>query len=68
MIECTAEGRAFRILAILDEIHPGECLAILVDRKISSLDIIVSYSNCSYLEGYRSTSGPITGLNSQLWL
>ena len=35
----TAEGRSFRILAILDE-YTKECLAILVKRSISSQDVI----------------------------
>ena len=39
MIARTADGRAFRILTILDE-YNRECLAILVDRKISSQDVI----------------------------
>jgi len=39
MIARTAEGRAFRILTILDE-YTSECLAILVDRKISSQDVM----------------------------
>ena len=39
MIARTGDGRAFRILTILDE-YTRECLAILVDRKISSEDVI----------------------------
>jgi transposase InsO family protein len=39
MIARTADGRAFRILTILDE-YTRECLAILVERKISSQDVI----------------------------
>ena len=39
MIARTADGRAFRILTIMDE-YTRECLAILVDRKISSQDVI----------------------------
>jgi len=35
----TADGRSFRILAILDE-YSRECLAILVKRSISSQDVI----------------------------
>lgn len=39
MIARTGDGRAFRILTILDE-YTRECLGILVDRKISSEDVI----------------------------
>jgi transposase InsO family protein len=35
----TAEGRAFRILAIIDE-FTRECLAMLVARRITSRDVI----------------------------
>ena len=39
MVERTTDGRAFRILTILDE-YTRECLAILVDRHISSQDVL----------------------------
>ena len=39
MVARTADGRAFRILTILDE-FTRECLAILVDRRITSQDVI----------------------------
>ena len=39
MVDRTADGRAFRILTIIDE-YTSECLAILVDRRITSQDII----------------------------
>jgi putative transposase len=39
MVDRTANGRPFRILTILDE-YTRECLAILVDRHISSQDVI----------------------------
>jgi len=35
----TADGRAFRILNIIDE-YTRECLAILVKRRITSQDVI----------------------------
>ena len=35
----TADGKAFRILTIIDE-HTRECLAMLVNRRITSLDVI----------------------------
>ena len=39
MIDRTAEGRAFKILNIIDE-YTRECLAILVARKIKNQDVI----------------------------
>jgi putative transposase len=39
MVDRTANGRPFRILTILDE-YTRECLAIVVDRHISSQDVI----------------------------
>lgn len=39
MMARTAEGRAFGILTIIDE-YTSECLAILVDRRITSQNII----------------------------
>ena len=35
----TADGKAFRILTIIDE-YTRECLAMLVNRRITSLDVI----------------------------
>ena len=39
MVARTADGRALRILTIIDE-YTRECLAILVDRRITSQDVI----------------------------
>jgi putative transposase len=39
MIARTADGRAFRILNILDE-YTRECLAILVERRVAAEDVI----------------------------
>lgn len=39
MVDRTTDGRAFRILTIIDE-YTRECLAILVNRHISSQDVI----------------------------
>ena len=39
MVDRTTDGRSFRILTIIDE-YTRECLAILVDRRISSQDVI----------------------------
>ncbi len=35
----TVEGKAFRILTIIDE-YTRECLAILVDRRITSQNVL----------------------------
>ncbi len=57
----TADGRAFRILAILDE-YTRECLAILVERRISSEDVINQLFNLFVFRGIpeyiRSDNGP----------
>jgi len=50
MIARTTEGRAFRILTILDE-YTRECLAILVGRKISSQDVIDQLFNLLVFRG-----------------
>jgi len=39
MVARTEDGRAFRILTIIDE-YTRECLAILVDRRITSQNVI----------------------------
>ena len=39
MIDRTSDGRAFKILNIVDE-YTRECLAILVARKIKNQDVI----------------------------
>jgi putative transposase len=39
MVDRTVDGRAFRILTILDE-YTRDCLAILVNRRITSHDVI----------------------------
>jgi transposase InsO family protein len=46
----TADGRAFRILAILDE-YTRECLAILVERRTISQDVIDHLFNLFVLRG-----------------
>jgi len=61
MIARTSDGRPFRILTILDE-YTRECLAILVERRISSQDVIDQLSNLLVLrcipEYIRSDNGP----------
>jgi putative transposase len=39
MVDRTADGRTFRILTIIDE-YTRECLARLVNRRITSQDVI----------------------------
>jgi len=57
----TSDGRAFRILAILDE-YTRECLAILVARQISSNDVIDQLFHLFVFRGtpahIRSDNGP----------
>ena len=57
----TNEGKAFRTLNILDE-HTRECLAIRVQRKLSSTDVIDLLTDLFILRGVpayiRSDNGP----------
>jgi putative transposase len=57
----TADGRAFRMLAIIDE-YTRECLAILVGRRLTSEDVIDKPFNLFVLRGIpdhnRSDNGP----------
>jgi transposase InsO family protein len=57
----TADGRAFKILNILDE-YTRECLAILVNRRITSQDVIEQLFNLIVFRGVpehiRSDNGP----------
>jgi transposase InsO family protein len=57
----TADGRSFRILTILDE-YTRECLAMRVDRHISSQDVIDQLYELFLLRGVpehiRSDNGP----------
>jgi putative transposase len=61
MVDRTANGKPFRILAILDE-YTRECLAILVDRRISSQDVIDQLFNLFIFKAIpghiRSDNGP----------
>jgi len=68
----TADGRSFRILAILDE-HTRECLAILVKRRISSQDVIDQLFHLFVFRGIpqhiRSDNGPeFTAKGIRNWL
>ncbi len=63
MVARTADGRAFRILTIIDE-YTRECLAILVDRRITSQDVIEQFFYLFVSRGAPSTFALITVLNS----
>jgi len=72
MIARTHDGRAFRILNIIDE-FTRECLRIKVDRKISSQDVIDELFNLFIFRGIpehiRSDNGPeFTAKAIRAWL
>jgi len=72
MIARTHDGRAFRILAIIDE-FTRECLAILVARKITTQDVIAVLFNLFIFRGIpehiRSDNGPeFTAKAIRSWL
>jgi putative transposase len=61
MMDRTADGRAFRILNIIDE-YTRECLAMLIARKIKNQDVIDILFNLFIFRGIpehiRSDNGP----------
>ncbi len=68
----TTEGRAFRMLNIIDE-YSRECLAILVKRRITSQDVIDRLFELFILRGIpehiRSDNGPeFTAKEVRKWL
>lgn len=72
MMERTAEGRAFRILTIIDE-YTRESLAILVDRRITSQNVIDQLFYLFMFRGVpehiRSDNGPeFTAKAVRRWL
>jgi putative transposase len=72
MVDRTADGRAFRILAIIDE-YTRECLAIAVDRRITSQDVIDKLFQIFVFRGVpehiRSDNGPeFTARPIRAWL
>ena len=72
MVDRTADGRAFRILTIIDE-YTRECLAILVDRRIASQDVIDKLFQLFVFRGIpehiRSDNGPeFTARAIRAWL
>jgi len=72
MIDRTANGRAFKILNIIDE-YTRECLAVLVARKIKAQDVIDTLFNLFIFRGIprhiRSDNGPeFTAKSIRKWL
>jgi putative transposase len=72
MVDRTADGRSFRILTIIDE-YTRECLAILVDRRITSQDVIDNLFQLFVFRGVpehiRSDNGPeFTARSIRAWL
>jgi len=68
----TADGRAFRMLTIIDE-YTRECLAILAGRRLTSEDVIDQLFNLFILRGtpehIRSDNGPeFTAKAIRKWL
>jgi putative transposase len=72
MVSRTADGRAFKLLTILDE-YTRECLAILVERRITAQDVIDQLFDLFVLRGVtehiRSDNGPeFTARDVRKWL
>jgi transposase InsO family protein len=72
MVARTAEGRVFRILAVMDE-YTRECLAIRVERRFSSEDVIDQLFHLFVFRGIpehiRSDNGPeFTAKAVRKWL
>ena len=72
VIARTADGRSFKMLTILDE-YTRECLAILVERRITSEDVINQLYTLFLLRGVpehiRSDNGPeFTARAIRKWL
>ena len=72
MVDRTADGRAFRMLTIIDE-YTRECLTILVDRRITSQDVIDKLFELFVFRGLpehiRSDNGPeFTARTIRAWL
>ena len=72
MIDHTADGRAFKILNIIDE-YTQECLAILIARKIKNQDVIDLLFQLFIIRGIpehiRSDNGPeFTAKAIRKWL
>ncbi len=72
MMTRTSDGRAFRMLNIIDE-YTRECLSILVKRKITSQDVIDRLFEMFIMKGIpehiRSDNGPeFTAMAIRGWL
>ena len=72
MVERTNNGRAFRILNIIDE-FTRECLSVKVNRRIKSQDVIEELFNLFIFRGIpkhiRSDNGPeFTARSVRKWL
>jgi len=72
MVDRTTDGRAFKILNIIDE-YTRECLAILVERKIKTQDVIDLLFHLFIFRGIpehiRSDNGPeFTAKAIRSWL
>ena len=72
MVDRTADGRAFRILTIIDE-YTRKCLAILVNRRITSQNVIDKLFQLFVFRGVpehiRSDNGPeFTARVIRVWL
>ena len=72
MIDRTVDGRAFKILKIIDE-YSRKCLAILVKRKITSQNVIDKLFELFIFHGIpayiRSDNGPeLTAKAIREWL
>ena len=61
VLERTRDGRAVRLLTVIDE-HTRECLAIRADRRIRSIDVIATLADLMVTRGVpehiRSDNGP----------
>jgi putative transposase len=61
MVARTVDGRAFKLLTVLDE-YTRECLAIVVERRITAQDVIDHLFDLLVLRGIpehiRSDNGP----------
>ena len=72
MIDRTANGRAFKILTIIDE-YTRECLGLVVKRRITSQEVIDKLFDLFILRGIpehiRSDNGPeFTAKAIRKWL
>jgi putative transposase len=72
MVSRTADGRAFKLLTILDE-YTRECLAIVVERRVTSQNVIDHLFDLLVLRGIpehiRSDNGPeFTAREVRRWL